>query len=177
MGGGWIQMMPQWPDFESRFVRSSLPGEIRPGDPGVAVVVEVRNAGRLHLPTGRLVVCEPLWVSDLDSSAAAFTVTVPPGRYPATVALARFDEPVGSRLPPQRRGAAAKPTVRDEPVARWEAAVRPGHHPLGLRAGHLDRFAVNRGTGAFLDGSVLATLAPLTELGPEGQDPQSTSRS
>jgi len=59
-------------------------------DPGVDVVVEVRDAGRLHLPTGRLVACEPLWVSGLDATAAAFTVTVPPGRYPVTVALARL---------------------------------------------------------------------------------------
>jgi hypothetical protein len=50
---------------------------------------------------GRLVAREPLWVSNLDPSAAGFTVTVPAGRYPVTVALARFDEPAGSELAPQ----------------------------------------------------------------------------
>lgn len=165
-------MMPEPPDFEPMF-RPGVRYRAKYGedDPGVDVVVEVRDAGRLHLPTGRLVACEPLWVSGLDATAAAFTVTVPPGRYPVTVALARFDEPADSKLPPQRRGAAAKLTVRDEPVARWQPAVRPNHDPQALRAGDLDRFGVNRGTGAFLDASVLATLGPLTELGPEGQDP------
>lgn len=107
-------------------------------DPGADAVVEVRDAGRLHLPTGWLVACEPLWVAGLDPFEAAFSVTVPPGRYPVTVSLARFEEPGDPKIPPQRRGAAARLTVRDEPVARWQPAVRPDHDPAAVRAGQVD---------------------------------------
>jgi hypothetical protein len=98
-------------------------------------------------------------------------VTVPPGRYPVTVCLVRFDEPGDPKVAPQRRGAAARLTVRDEPVASWQPALRPGHDPAAVRAGQLDGFGVSYGTGAFLDASALAALGPLSELGPQGQDP------
>jgi hypothetical protein len=66
-------------------------------DPGTDAVVDVCDAGRLHLPTGRLVACEPLWLAGLDPFEAAFSVTVPPGRYPVMVCLARFEEPSDPR--------------------------------------------------------------------------------
>jgi hypothetical protein len=166
-------MTLQPPDFAPMF-RPGVRYRIKYGDddPGADAVVEVRDAGRLHLPTGRLVACEPLWVASLDPVEASFSVTVPPGRYPVTVSLARFDEPGDPKVPPQRRGTAARLTVRDEPVANWQPAVRPDHDPSAVRAGQLDGFGVSRGTGAFLDASALAALSPLSELGSQGQDPE-----
>jgi hypothetical protein len=166
-------MTLQHPDFEPMF-RPGVRYRIKDGDdaPGAEAVVEVRDAGRLHLPTGRLVACEPLWVAGLDPFEAAFSVTVPAGRYPVTVCLARFEEPGDPKIPPQRRGAAARLTVRDQPVATWQLAVRPDHDPAAVRAGQLDGFGVSRGTGAFLDASALAALSPLSELGSQGQDPE-----
>jgi hypothetical protein len=54
-------MTLQPPDFEPMF-RPGVRYRVKYGDdaPGAAAVVEVRDAGRLHLPTGRLVACEPL---------------------------------------------------------------------------------------------------------------------
>jgi hypothetical protein len=48
--------------------------------------VEVHDAGRLHLATGRLVACDPFSASGLSEDTAAFTVTVPYGRRAAGVA-------------------------------------------------------------------------------------------
>jgi hypothetical protein len=82
------------------------------------------------------------------------------------------DDPGDPKVPPPRRGAAARLTVRDEPVAAWQPAVRPEYDPAAVRAGQLDGFAVSRGTGAFLDASALAALGPLERAGPAGPGPE-----
>ena len=97
-------MRPEPPDFDPMFqagARYRLP------DPaGTVAVVEVHDAGLLHLPTGRVVACDPFWGSEVRRQVAPFTVTVPPGRYPVTLSSAR-----GLLVRPHpvpRLGAAAK---------------------------------------------------------------------
>lgn len=89
--------------------------------------MEVRDAGILHLATGRLVVCDPFWAPD---SLAPFSVEVAPGRYPVTLSIARVDQPIDPEVPsPVLSVAAAKLTVVDQPVAGWELALLPGEDP------------------------------------------------
>jgi hypothetical protein len=136
-------------------------------------VVEARNAGTVHLATGRLVACDPRWAFTLDQRTAAYTVTVPPGRYPVTVSIARIDRPSDPEIQgPVLLVAAVRLTIQDEPAVNWELALLPGQDPTKPPPSGFYGFGVSRGTGAFLDRSALAALSRLSSLGPDGQDPE-----
>ena len=123
-------MRPEPPDFAPMF----QPGNRYrlPDAKGTEAVVEVLDAGLLHLPTGHVVACDPFWDSAIRDACMPFTVTVPPGRYPVTALAARTDSPHPDIPSPLRLGAAAKLTIRDEPVAAWELALQPGQDPTAL---------------------------------------------
>jgi Protein of unknown function (DUF4241) len=164
-------MTVQPPDLDAMFrpgVRYRL---INPDAEDQEAVVEVRNAGRLHLATGRLIACDPFSASSLSEDTAAFTVTVPPGRYPVTLSSARIDHPTDPEIPAGRSlVAAARLTIREEPVTRWELALRPGQDLAELQPGGFWTFygfGVDSGAGALLDLSALAGLSRLSEPGPE----------
>lgn len=164
-------MTLQVPDLDALFrpgVRYRLP---HPDGADAEAVVEVRDAGILHLATGRLVVCDPFWAPD---SLAPFSVEVAPGRYPVTLSIARVDQPIDPEVPsPVLSVAAAKLTVVDQPVAGWELALLPGEDPTQPSPGGLHGFQVdNSGTGAFVDASALAELGRQSRMGPDGQDPE-----
>lgn len=115
------------------------------------VVVDVRQGGLLQLPSGRLVAADPGW---LDTRLAPFTVAVDPGAYPVTLAVIRFeDEPAHQRV------AAGRLLVREEPVATWELALRPGEDPRLLGDNQFFGFGVDTGTACFHDAAVTATMA------------------
>lgn len=44
-------------------------------------------------------------------------------------------------------GAAVKLTIREEPVAAWEVALRPGQDPARLRQDEIDTMGVDSGHG------------------------------
>jgi hypothetical protein len=156
-------MRPEPPDFEPMFqpgARYRLP------DPaGTVAVVEVHDAGLLHLPTGRVVACDPFWGSQVRRQVAPFTVTVPPGRYPVTLSLARGL--LGRPDPVPRLGAAAKLTIRDEPVVAWELALHPGEDPERLQPDQIYTLGVDSGHAGLLDASAVGALAALDEPGSE----------
>lgn len=123
---------------------------------GGEAVIEVQDAGILHLPTGRLVACDPFLI---DLGVAAFSVTVPPGQYPVEVSIARVDRP-GPGIPaPVRSGAVARLIVRDEPAVQWELALEPGEDLATLAPGGFYGFGVEGGIGAFMDASAAAALS------------------
>ena len=103
----------------------------------------VVDAGSVDLPTGRLVACDPLW----SISPPAFVASLPPGRYPVSLAVCRWDS--------VQLVAAARLTVRDLPVVAWEPALREGDPPY---EGRLTGFDVESGFGAYVDASALAPL-------------------
>jgi Protein of unknown function (DUF4241) len=158
-------MTLQPPDFEAMFhpgIRYRVKG--RDDDPDADAVVEVRDAGLLHLATGRLIACELLEMSaDFE---LALSATVPPGRYPVTVSIARFDRLPPPANRPTRLAAAARLTIRDEPVARWEPAAWNSDAPAGdLPLG------MDYSIGAFFDASALPALESTTEPEPPPDPP------
>ncbi|KFU82939.1 Protein of unknown function [Amycolatopsis lurida] len=121
--------------------RYSLNGDHR------LVEVELQDAGKLRMPSGRLVAADPAF---LDADAEYFTVTVPPGEYQVEVSVIRFvDEPAHERV------AAAKLVVADIPVATWETALWPGQNALFLGDGEFYGYGVDSGTGCFADAAAL----------------------
>lgn len=103
--------------------------------------VEHLPIGDLLLPTGRIVVCDPLAMPDMP----ALTRTVAPGRYPVTLHLARtsdFDT----------RVALAEVSFRLEHADRFELATRPGEDVAHLEEdGDFFGFPVDAGLGGFMD--------------------------
>ena len=97
--------------------------------------IEAVALGELDLPTGRVVVADPLANPDRPALARE----VPKGRYPVTLFRAQ------SRI--------AMAMVRFAPgkVARWEMATIPGQDPAELKGDEIFGYPVDAGTGAFMD--------------------------
>ncbi len=161
--GGWGLLTLEPPNFEPMF----QPGNrYRLPDPdGTEAVVEVHNAGLLHLPTGRVVACDPFWGSDVQRQVAPFTVTVPPGRYPVSVAAIRTDPLDPDDPDPLRLGVAAKLTIRQEPVVAWEVALQPGQDLAALAPDEIYCLGVDSGNASFFDAAAIAAVVPLGEWG------------
>lgn len=132
---------------------------------GTEAAVEVQDAGTLNLATGNVTACDPFWGAQVERQVAPFTVTVPPGRYPVAISLARslLDSPDPVAL----LGAAVKLTVRDEPVVAWEVALQPEQDPATLQPDQIYTMGVDSGHGSLLDASAVGVLAQLDEPGSE----------
>jgi hypothetical protein len=112
-----------------------------------------------------VVACDPFWGSQVRRQVGPFTVTVPPGRYPITLSLARGL--LGRPDPVPRLGAAAKLIIRDEPVLAWELALHPGEEPERLQPEQIYTLGVDSGHAGLLDASAVGALAALDEPGSE----------
>jgi Protein of unknown function (DUF4241) len=147
------------PDFDLMF----QPGNRYRLPDGAVAVVEVLDAGLLHLPTGRVVACDPYFGSAVHEYCTAFTVTVKPGRYPVTLSVARTDWPDPDMSSPLLLGAAARLTVLDEPVVTWELALQPGQDPAALGEDEIYCFGVDSGKGSFFDSAAVGAVALLED--------------
>lgn len=136
----------------------------RPGsrhllDGGEWATARTLPAGDLHLPSGKLIAADPSWLMSWERSGIApFTATVPPGTFPLALALVEWPE--------DKRVAAAKLAIRDEPVAAWEMALRPGQDPATLREGEAFTVGVDVATIALFDTVALEVMAKRTEEDP-----------
>jgi hypothetical protein len=94
-------MMPEPPEFEPMFVRELCIGR------NMVRMMRALTSWRRRATLGggtfpRAAGCTRAAVGVQPRPVGPWlTVTVPAGRYPVTVALARFDEPAGSELAPQ----------------------------------------------------------------------------
>jgi Protein of unknown function (DUF4241) len=146
---------------------SAVADLFRPGtrhvlDTGQPVVAATQFAGVLHMPTGRLFAVDPSWLYlGPPPGVTPFTVPAPPGDYPLTLALVVWS---------QTRVAAAKLTVRDEPVASWEMAIRPGQDPATLMENQFFGVGVDVATIALFDAVALSTMVRRVEAEPTAFD-------
>ncbi|WP_127506064.1 DUF4241 domain-containing protein [Actinoplanes solisilvae] len=136
------------------------PGSTHVLENGDTATAELFKAGRLKLPTGRLVAVDPHWLPrrSWQPASGPFSVRLPPGAYAVELALLRWTD---------LRCAAARLTVRDEPTARWDLAVRPGEDPATLEPNHFFGTGVDSATIALYDGSALDDVDRLIERDPE----------
>ncbi|SCL45115.1 Protein of unknown function [Micromonospora citrea] len=107
-----------------------------------ASVIDVRPAGTLYMPSGRLIVADPTSASTTEPLVAA----VPPGDYPVSVSILR-----SLRYPEMGYVAAARLTITDEPVKAWEPALCPDDDPTLLASDESIGFGVDAGMGCFVD--------------------------
>ena len=97
--------------------------------------VSRRDAGTLVLPSGQVVVGDPL---TMGAGVDPLAVTVAPGRYPV-VSFVLQDPPSRPRTHDVAYSAVLQLVVRDEPVVAWEPAAWRGDDPGGtgsVPAGH-----------------------------------------
>jgi hypothetical protein len=133
--------------FENLFVD----GMTARTDKGEALTLSVADAGLLDVPSGRLIACDPYVQADDHDYEKPFVVTVPPGRYPVTVAKATLE--TGAEYV-----TAVRLTIRDEPIAEWRLATRGTENAADLAPDSFYGFTVDAGTGAFLDAAALPAL-------------------
>lgn len=127
--------------------------------------LEELAAGRIALPSGRVIACDPL--VSLETNARPFTRAVPEGRHPVTLGVLAGDVALAS----VRFGRAK--------VARWEIATCAGESAEG-RPG----YGVDSGTGCFADAETAEAHAAARralgqrvaqQLRAEGVDPADAS--
>ncbi|MFE0705261.1 DUF4241 domain-containing protein [Streptomyces sp. NPDC058872] len=121
---------------------------------GRLATVSLSEPVDLALPTGRVVVCDP-FTGLGPFRPRPYTATVRPGRYPVTVAVVSFDND-GT---PARVTAAARLSVADAPVARWELALGEHEDVTELGENEFFGYETDYGDVCFVDGSGVDALA------------------
>jgi hypothetical protein len=135
------------PDLGAFFV----PGSVYRWTDGTSYEVEVLDAGRLELITGRLVATDPAWPA-LDDAVAA---VVQPGSYPVSLSLAR------SRSAPERAlVSAVRMLVSERRVESWAPAWPRTTREDNVRA---LGFTVDAGQVCLLDQAALPFLIDLAD--------------
>lgn len=114
--------------------------------------IEVVRVGDVRLPTGKLVVCDPGWLTRRFTGQVAADLA--PGSYPVELSVVHLPR-ANPRLP-TKRVTAARVLVSSERVDAWEPAWPPKDADRGTAGG----FAVDGGQGCFTD---LATSPFLAE--------------
>jgi uncharacterized protein DUF4241 len=132
-------MRPRWLD------EMFQPGARFTGDDG-PIEVELRTGPELWLPSGKLVAADPdPWMHEMPH----YVDVVEPGKYPVTVAVARFG---GER--PDTRVAAGKVVISETPVVSWEPALRADEDPLMLGDGEFFGIGIDAGCVALVDAEI-----------------------
>src|SRR5262249_5215661 len=121
--------------------------------------MRVVEADHLELPTGRIVACDPSYLTSFPQDQPAYTRAVAPGRYPVVLALLAKDGFAASN-PNRESVACAAVRFRDSAVARWEMALRPGWDLSTLKPGFHFGYGVDSGTGCFVDECAVKRLPP-----------------
>jgi len=133
-------------------VRAFLDGE-RFGD----ATMRVSEVGPLVLPTGRIVACDPSYLTSSPERETAYTRAAAPGRYPVLLALLTKDGWPADN-PNRERVACAAVRFKETRVERWEMALRPGWEPSTLKPGYHLGYGVDGGNGCFVDECAVARL-------------------
>lgn len=105
------------------------------------IEIETLDIGKLNVPSGQIVVCDPLALSDI----SPLNKTVPPGKYPVIIYVAKTKES-GDRY------AIAKLEFSPIKAEKWVLALRDGED-ISTLEGDDDFFGfpVDAGVGGFFD--------------------------
>ena len=105
------------------------------------MTVRVVGIGDLAVPTGRLIVTDPFANAD----PAPLALTVPPGRYPVLLSLARRESDEFETV------AAAMVQFSDVAPVTWQPALWSGQDAGSLEEDQFFGYPVDSGNGAFMD--------------------------
>lgn len=114
---------------------------------GFDIVIHRRSVGELVMPSGKLVVCDP--ISSLD--ADPFEISLDPGTYPTHLIIAELRD--------EKRLAYAVIDLQPSEVRRWELARLPPTADRSIFDGTEEMgFSVDSTLAAFLDAETQAEL-------------------
>jgi len=113
---------------------------------GYDIVIRRRNLGRLHMPTGQLVACDPFHGLETEP----FDTSFPPGAYPVVLFAAELRDEVVI--------AYAMLVVDESDPVQWEVATigEPATDRFDVESG--DGYPVDSSLGAFMDASTAKAL-------------------
>ncbi|MFE0626404.1 DUF4241 domain-containing protein [Streptomyces sp. NPDC058864] len=143
-------------------MRMELPVKdlFRPGNPfpvepwNGMETAEPRRIAMVRIPTGRLVVSDPL-----ARDPRELAERIPPGEYALETAVVVGEgEYEGERFPVTEEPA-VRLRIRDEPAVAWELALSEGEDPRLLLDGHAYGFGTDTAAGGFADAAAWETLS------------------
>ena len=116
---------------------------------GYDIVMRRRNVGKLQVPSGEIVACDPLKYLETEP----FAVALEPGEYPVIL--------VAAELRDDNRIAYAMVEVSNAPATRWQRARLQGDTDDNLL--HLDAgYPVDSSVGCFVDAHTASVLMDYT---------------
>lgn len=110
---------------------------------GKPVEFQCREIGQLLVTSGALAASDPFVFPD----PAPFTQPIPAGRYPVSVAIARF----GTGGERDERVAFARVALSNLPAVSWRMALIEGQDATSLEHDGFFGYGVDAGTGCFMD--------------------------
>lgn len=116
------------------------------------IPIEVLEIGDLHVPSGKIVACDPLAIPDMPP----FEHTVSPGKYPIKIYIAKLED-WGDRY------AIAKLEFTNDRADKWVLALREGETLADLKNDEFLGFPVDAGLGGFFDYEVGKKYEAFTE--------------
>ena len=109
--------------------------------------IETVEIGTLKVTTGKIIVCDPLAIPDMDP----LDKVIPPGDYPIKLYFANDEALFG------RRNAVAKLEFSPKRADKWVLALKEGEDVSKLEGnGDFFGFPVDAGLGGFMDEAALA---------------------
>jgi len=124
---------------------------------GYDIVIERRNLGRLHMPTGELVACDPLNAIETEP----FDTVLEPGGYQAVLFAAQLRD--------ETLAAYAMLKVGDDPPIRWESAsVGGADNPMDPY--ETGGYPVDSSLGCFMDAATAKALMDYSHTVMEDDD-------
>ena len=100
-------------------------------------VLETFEAGKIHLPTGKLIACDPLISNDMPEFEQVF----PTGSFAVNVHKERESNCV----------AYVEIIFSEREIANWKLATRSGENASELKEGEIFGYPVESGMGSFMD--------------------------
>lgn len=96
--------------------------------------------GKIKINSGYIIACDPMHI---DEYGIPFTQVFPTGEYDMQLAIAKFKD--------QESVAFARISFSDEPVQKWEFALREGEKPMPIGGEDMPGFSVDAGVGVYID--------------------------
>lgn len=112
------------------------------------ITLHQHQLGELVVSTGQIVACDPFAYPD----TKPFDVTLSPGRYPVIASVASLPRENDTRI------AYALLQIDTLQPVRWEIAMLAGQDKTSLKEGQIFAYAVDAGTGCFMDIDAAAQL-------------------
>lgn len=100
-------------------------------------LIETFDAGKIHLPSGHLIACDPLITNDMK----AFKTQLPVGDFPVLVHKERESNCI----------AYVEIIFSGDEVADWQVATTAGQQLSDLKEGEIFGYPVESGMGCFMD--------------------------